>query len=73
MFKRTRTFAEVRSKRNALVLSLLLSRSVRDPRIVKTPKTSANRVAHFLELTRVEDVDDVVRSWLTESFLDSPP
>jgi hypothetical protein len=73
MFKRTRTFAEVRSKRSALVLSVLLSRSVSDPRIVKALRTSANRVAHFIELARVEDVDDAVRDWLSESFLDSPP
>ena len=73
MLKRTRTFAEVRTKKNAVVLGLLLSRVVEHPRITRTIKTSANRAAHFVDLVRVEDLDGEVRAWLTEAFLDSPP
>jgi hypothetical protein len=73
MFKRTRTFAEVRAKKQSLVLGLLLSRIATHPKLTKTLKLSANRVAHFLELTRAQDFDEDARRLLTESFLDSPP
>jgi Domain of unknown function (DUF5655) len=73
MFKRTRTFAEVRSKKRALTLTFLLSRRLAHPKIVKTLAISAHRVAHFINLERSSDVDELVRAWLTESFLESPP
>ena len=73
MFKRTRSFAEVRSKKNSLVLAMLLSRHATHPKLSKTLKLSANRVAHFIELARVEDFDAAARELLTESFLDSLP
>jgi hypothetical protein len=73
MFKRTRTFAEVRSKKSALVLSMLLSEEIEHPKVARRLRTSANRVAHFVELERVADVDGVVRGWLRRSFLESPP
>jgi hypothetical protein len=73
MFKRTRSFAEVRSKKHSLVLAMLLSRRATHPKLGRTLKLSANRVAHFIELTRPDDFDDAARELLTESFLDSPP
>jgi hypothetical protein len=73
MFKRTRSFAEVRSKKESLVLSMLLSRTATHPKLSKTLKLSANRTALFIELSRVEDFDQAARDLLTESFLDSPP
>lgn len=72
-FKRTRTFAEVRAKKTCVVLEMLHSRVIEDPRIAKVFKLSANRAAHFVELERVADFDRVVRGWLKEAFLDSPP
>src|SRR5262245_910197 len=57
MFKRSRTFAEVRAKRDRLVLGFLLSRAVDHPRIGKTLRLSAHRTAHFVDLTRAADVD----------------
>jgi hypothetical protein len=72
MFKRSRSFAEVRSKRSALVLTFLLSREVDDPRIAKTMKLSAHRWAHWVELEKVGDVDRDVREWLNEAHACSP-
>ena len=60
-----------RSKKQALVLGVLLSRT--HPKLSKTLKLSANRVAHFIELTRISDFDAAAGDLLTESYLDSPP
>ena len=71
MFKRERSFAEVRSKRKALTLTFLLSRTVDSKRVVRSQQCSANRYACYVDLAEPEDVDDEVRAWLTEAYLDS--
>jgi hypothetical protein len=72
MFKRSRTFAEVRSRRDHLELAFLLSRQVDHPRIAKRLKLSTNRAAHYVPLRSASDVDRQVRAWLTESFASTP-
>ncbi|HSR99321.1 MAG TPA: DUF5655 domain-containing protein [Kofleriaceae bacterium] len=72
MFKRSRSFAEVRAKRDRLVLSFLLSRVVDHPRITKTLRLSAHRTAHSVDLMRAADVDRDVRDWLAEAYACSP-
>ena len=72
VIKRSRSFAVVRAKRDRLVLEFLLSRAAEHPRISRTMRLSANRTAHAVDLTRVEDVDDQVRDWLTEAYQSSP-
>lgn len=71
-FKRSRTFAELRPKRDRLALSVLLSRRLRHPRVVKRYEGSGLRSAYFFDLRTPEDVDDEVRDWLTEAYLASP-
>ena len=72
LLKRSRTFAEVRPRRDGLVLSVLLSRRITDPRITRVIGTSAGRAAHFIPLSAPGDVDDRVLDWLSESYLASP-
>jgi len=71
-FKRERTFAELRPKRDRVVLSVLLSRPLQDARIVKAWVGSGQRRAYFVDLRDPADVDDDVRDWLTEAYLSSP-
>jgi hypothetical protein len=71
LFKRTRTFAELRPKVNWVALSFLLSRTVDDGRVARRMRASGVRTAHVVNLRSAEDVDDQVCEWLTESFLDS--
>jgi hypothetical protein len=71
-FKRLRTFAELRPMRGRVRLSVLLSRRLRHPRIVKKWEGSGSRAAYFIDLRTPEDVDDDVRDWLTEAYLASP-
>lgn len=71
-FKRAHTFAELRPMRNRLRLSVLLSRRLRHPRIVRRWEGSGSRAAYFIDLRGPADVDDDVRDWLTEAYLASP-
>jgi Domain of unknown function (DUF5655) len=71
-FKRLRTFAELRPRRDRLVLSVLLSRPLHHPRIVRTYRGAGVRSAYFIDLRAPSDVDEDVRDWLTEAYLASP-
>jgi hypothetical protein len=71
-FKRSRTFAELRPKRDRLVLSVLLSRRLQHPRIVRRWEGAGLRAAYFVDLRTPADVDDEIRDWLTEAYLASP-
>lgn len=71
-FKRARTFAELRPQTRRIVLSVLLSRVIRDQRISRVLTASGLRTVHYIPLHSAADVDDTVRDWLTESYLDSP-
>jgi hypothetical protein len=53
-------------------LSGLLSRTLDHARIARRVRTSGGRVGHFVDLRSADEVDDEIRSWLTESYLDSP-
>jgi len=70
LIKHSRTFAELRPKRGGLALSIILSRSLAHPRITRTLRASTNRSAYFVDLQRADDVDEEVRAWLTESYLE---
>ena len=72
MFKRARTFAEVRAKRDRIVLCFLLSRELVDDRVAKRLRVSAHRTAHFVELASRTDVDRDIRDWLAEAYACSP-
>lgn len=72
MFKRSRTFAEVRAKRDSVSLWVLLSRTCDSPRFTRVVRASRNRTAHFINLRTPDDIDDEVLDWLAESYFDSP-
>jgi hypothetical protein len=67
--KRQRKFAEIRPMARALSLNLVLPRTVRDSRVLRTIRISADRVIHVVRLGDAAEVDDQVREWLTEAYL----
>jgi Domain of unknown function (DUF5655) len=76
-FKRARTFAELRPKRDRrrrlrVELSFLVSRALQHPRFARTWRGTGQRSACFLDLYDASQVDDEVRDWLTEAYLASP-
>ena len=68
LIKRTRTFAELRPRRDGLGLSVLLSRPLEHPRITRTTKAAGERRAYTIPLHGAADVDEVVRAWLAEAW-----
>jgi hypothetical protein len=70
-FKRGRTFAQLRPMTRWVALHLVLPRVVRDPRIARKVQSQGRRHHHVVNLRSPADVDDEVRSWLTEAFLDA--
>ena len=67
LFKRERTFAELRPRRKGFALSFVLRRPLRDERVTRTI-TMGEQLCHFVVLLEAKDVDDQVRGWLTEAF-----
>jgi Domain of unknown function (DUF5655) len=70
--KRSRTFAELRPMVNWVALSFVLGHELDDPRIARKMRGSPLRTHHVVNLRGPEDLDDDMRAWLTESYLDSP-
>jgi hypothetical protein len=71
--KRARTFAELRPMRHWVALSFSLTRQVHHPTIVRKVVAYHGRQFHIANIARPGDIDDDIRSWLTEAYLDSPP
>lgn len=72
MFKKQRTFAELRPRKKYTILSVLLSREVEHPRFTGAFHLSGNRTAGYLHLTGGAEVDDELRAWLAEAYESSP-
>jgi hypothetical protein len=71
-FKRSRMFAQLRPKTRWVALGFLLPVAVADERISRRVTASANRIYQETKLREPSDVDDDVRSWLTEAYFSSP-
>jgi Domain of unknown function (DUF5655) len=70
LLKRARTFAELRPMRRWVALSFTLQRAVRHPLIVRKPILNhGGRFCHVANLASADDLDDELRSWLTEAYL----
>jgi predicted transport protein len=70
LFKRARTFVELRPRAKWVALSFGLHRRVEHPRITRTTEIGRGRAYHGLRLTDAADIDGTVRDWLTESYLE---
>lgn len=72
LFKRARTFAELRPRRGGFTLSFWLSRNDASPRISRRVGRGGPRTCHFVALSTPTEVDEQVRAWLLESYDASP-
>ena len=70
LFKRRRTFVELRPKTRWVDLSIGLNYRREHPRITRTVKMSSGRAYHGIRITSPTDIDDTVREWLTESYVE---
>ncbi|GIJ48578.1 hypothetical protein Val02_54640 [Virgisporangium aliadipatigenens] len=68
--KASRSFAEVRPVARSVNLWIVLGRPLSGARIGRAERASAGRHAHLVKLTSVDQVDDELRGWLEEAYLD---
>ncbi|WP_239096939.1 DUF5655 domain-containing protein [Asanoa ferruginea] len=66
--KADRTLAEIRPRARAVDLWFTLPRAIDDPRVRRSLRASADRVANVVALTSASQVDEQVRAWLTEAY-----
>ncbi len=70
--KRSRSFAQLRPLTGWVALSFSLRRPVRHPTIIRKVQPYHGRNHHVAKLRGPHDLDDELRGWLTEAYLDSP-
>jgi len=70
--KRAQTFAQLRPKDRWVALSFSLARIVRHERITRKAMEYHSRYHHVANLRSPDDLDDRLRGWLTEAYLNSP-
>ncbi len=70
--KRVQTFAQLRPKDRWTALSFSLSRRVEHERITRKVMEYHGRFHHVANLRGPDDLDDRLRAWLTEAYLNSP-
>lgn len=69
--KRSSTFAQLRPMTRWVALSFVLPRKLEHPRLARKVYSSGSRHHHVVNLRSADEVDDVVRGWLTEAYLAS--
>jgi hypothetical protein len=70
--KRAQTFAQLRPKDRWVALSFALPRRVQHERIVRKVVEYSGRYYHVANLRTPEDLDERLKGWLTEAYLNSP-
>jgi len=70
--KRAQTFAQLRPKDRWVALSFSLPRRVQHHLITRKIIQYHGRYHHVANLRTADDLDDSLRSWLAEAYLNSP-
>jgi len=65
--KHERKLAEIRPYARSLSVAFFLPRAVDHPRIARR-YPAGDRIVHFVKLTRIDELDDELRDWLTEAY-----
>jgi hypothetical protein len=70
--KKTRGFAELRPMQRWVALSFFLPHRVSHRTITRAVREYHGRFFHVANLRAPEDLDEDLRGWLTQAYLDSP-
>jgi hypothetical protein len=66
--KSDRKIAEFRPRVRSVLLSVYLPYELTDPRIARALPVASGRIAHMINLTSADEVDDQLREWLSEAY-----
>jgi hypothetical protein len=76
LFRRSRTFVELRPKPGRIQLTIVLPYEIDHPRIRRVARPSRRQptapMVHYIDLHEAGDVDEEVIGWLEESLLETP-
>jgi len=61
-------FAGVATRRSSLILTLISTKDIRNPRVAKRAQTSAHRWHADIRLERPSDVDRQLTTWLKAAY-----
>ncbi len=70
--KRAQTFAQLRPMTKWVALSFSLGRRVSHRLMTRKPIAYSGKYFHVINLREPNDLDDQIRNWLTEAYLDAP-
>jgi hypothetical protein len=68
-FKRSRTFAQLRPMQRWVALGFILPRKLDHDRLSRRVVGEGNRFWHVVNVASPDEVDDLIRGWLTEAYL----
>jgi hypothetical protein len=68
-FKRSRTFAQLRPMQRWVALGFILPRKLDHDRLSRKVVGEGNRFWHVVNVASPDEVDDLIRGWLTEAYL----
>ena len=71
--KRARSFVQLRTMQKWVALSFSLPHRVDHPLMKRKPELYHGRGYHVLNVRTADEIDDQVKEWLTEAYLNSPP
>ncbi len=67
--KATHKLAEIRPRARSVGVWIMLPRPVDDPRVARRVGVSPVRIAHYVKLTTLDNVDEQLLDWLTEAYV----
>ncbi len=67
LIKGMRSFVELRPRKNAVGLSIVLGHRVEHPRLARVIKAGAELWAHVFVIRTLDDIDGDIEGWLIES------
>jgi hypothetical protein len=68
MFARKVCYFFVRPKKSALEVVFFLGRPLKAPRVRRTDRTSATKVAHTINIRHRDEVEPPITDWLREAY-----
>ncbi len=69
-FKGKRNFVEIRPKTRWIDVTFGLNRLFDHPRFSRTMRSKTSRTYYAVRVTSAADIDDELRAWLTESYVE---
>ena len=68
LFKRSRTFVELRPRKRGMACSMILPDALDSTRVTRRIQLGSTGVANFVTLVSASDVDEQLREWLALAY-----